>query len=164
VTGVLKFNDEEENEMSENVRVIEIDGVKVEVDLRSAKKIEHYRVGDRVKVLEKQYSSYKMQYGVIVDFALFKDHPSIEILCVDPHGYGDNIKFLSFNSESKDVEIAPLNYLDEAFAKENVVERFDRDIAKKEAEVLEAKKKRELFLRHFGKYFEAEKEELTNGV
>jgi hypothetical protein len=36
--------------MEENKRIVEIDGVKIEVDLRSAKRIDTFRVGDNVKV------------------------------------------------------------------------------------------------------------------
>lgn len=138
----------------ENVKIIEINGVKMEVDLRHAKKIEHYKVGDRVKVLKKEYQSWTEHYGVIVDFAAFGNRPTIEILCVKPHGYSSDMSFVSFNKETSDIEIAPLNYLDEVFAKENVVERFNREIEKQETELHAIMKKKELFLRHFAKFFE----------
>ena len=41
------------SELNEFEREIEIDGVKVAVDMRTVKKIDVYRVGDNVKVLKK---------------------------------------------------------------------------------------------------------------
>ncbi len=35
--------------MEENKRIIEVAGVKMEIDLRTAKKIENFKVGDNVK-------------------------------------------------------------------------------------------------------------------
>jgi hypothetical protein len=37
--------------------IIEVSGVKLEVDLRQARRIEEIRIGDRVKVLTKDYSA-----------------------------------------------------------------------------------------------------------
>ena len=43
--------------MSEdNKRIVEIDGVKIEVDLRKAKRVDSFQVGDNVKILEKKYN------------------------------------------------------------------------------------------------------------
>lgn len=43
--------------MSESKRIIEINGVKLDVDLSQCKVVENYKVGDAVKVLVKEYSS-----------------------------------------------------------------------------------------------------------
>ena len=57
----------------ENKRIIEINGVKLEVDMSTAKKIDEYRVGDNVKVLKKDYSgNYDVLAGVIVEFVNLK--------------------------------------------------------------------------------------------
>ena len=40
----------------EEKRIVEIDGVKIEVDLRTAKRVDSYKVGDNVKILEKEKS------------------------------------------------------------------------------------------------------------
>ena len=44
-------------------RIIEVNGVKLEVDMRYARKIEELRVGSRVKVLIKNYSRYSVYYA-----------------------------------------------------------------------------------------------------
>lgn len=148
--------------MNETTRIIEINGVKVEVDLRNAKVLTNYAVGDRCKVLTKNYSGYQAKYGVIVDISEFKQLPTIELLVVDPGGYQDALEFISFNAKTDEVEIAPLNYLDEFFAKETIIERFDRERSKLEKDLMDLERKRELFLRHFGKYFENKETEATN--
>jgi hypothetical protein len=50
----------------ETKRVIEINGVKMEVDMRYAKRVDELRIGSRVKVLIKEYSSYKIYLGVSI--------------------------------------------------------------------------------------------------
>ena len=40
----------------EEKRIIEVNGIKMEVDLRNAKRIDQFKVGDSVKVLVKSYS------------------------------------------------------------------------------------------------------------
>lgn len=42
--------------MEEYKKIVEINGIKMEVDMRHAKTIDTYKIGDRVKVLVKQYS------------------------------------------------------------------------------------------------------------
>ena len=42
--------------MSEK-RIIEINGVKLEVDLSQARVVENYRIGDNVKILQNEYGS-----------------------------------------------------------------------------------------------------------
>ena len=65
--------------MDETRRIVEIDGVKVEVDLRTAKRVDSFRVGDNVKILDKSYQDYKVKPGIIVDFAEFQELPTIVI-------------------------------------------------------------------------------------
>ena len=57
------------SELNEFEREIEIDGVKVAVDMRTVKKIDVYRVGDNVKVLRKSYKN-EVIVGKCVNFAL----------------------------------------------------------------------------------------------
>ena len=140
-----------------NKKIIEINGVKIEVDLRTAKKIDHYAIGDTVKVLKKKYSdSYTTRYGVIVDFGLFKKRPSIEILSIPSScSYGeDALQFDVFNADSEDLEIAPLSYLDEVFCKNNVIAVMDDEMDKAKLKLIDMEKKKELFMRYFGKYFQ----------
>ncbi|MHC4294732.1 MAG: hypothetical protein ACYSTL_04025, partial [Planctomycetota bacterium] len=58
-----------ESAEQDQIRVVEINGVKLEVDLRHAKVIDQFRVGDRVKVLKKKYEKvYESHPGAIIGF------------------------------------------------------------------------------------------------
>lgn len=140
---------------SQDYQVVEINGVKLEVDMRSARKIENYRIGDRVKVLIKDYSSYKPCPGVIVAFDLFEKMPTITVAYIDDK-YGDtDIKFAYIHGGEKnqdDPEIAPYND-DITVSKSDVIERINRDINKKQSEIEDLERKKSYFLKNFEKYF-----------
>jgi hypothetical protein len=142
--------------MSEK-RIIEINGTKFEVDTSNLQVIENYRIGDRIKVLLKEYGdSYKPCPGVIVGFEPFEKHPTIVIAYLKTGGYGDKspLKILFFNSETENVEICQMVGKELPFEKANVLELMDREILKTEQEVIDLKRRREYFLTEFGKYFE----------
>lgn len=141
--------------MEDTKRIVEIGGIKVEVDLRDCKVIENYKVGDQVKVLIKTYSEYKSFPGVIIGFDDFEKHPGILIAYLDSSYSGAEVKFLCFNSESKDTEICPLNKLDKFFSKADALEKLDKQINVKENELAELNQKRKYFESTFHKYFEA---------
>lgn len=135
-------------------RVIEIDGVKLEIDLRQAKKVENFKVGDTVKLLKKEYDSYKVHTGIIVGFDEFKTTPTIIIAYLEVGYNTAEIKFAYLNKESKGLEIATINEWDIPYSKQDVLDKLDRSIEKKEEELREAKSKKEVFLKLFGQYFE----------
>lgn len=138
-------------------QTIEINGVKLEVDMRTARKIESYRIGDRVKVLVKEYSSYKPYPGVIVAFDMFRKLPTITVAYLDIGYSGTEVKFVYINGTEKDdesrPELAPYNddiHVDKA----DVIERLDKEIDKKKEEIVDLERKKAYFLKNFNKYFE----------
>ena len=136
----------------ENKRIVEINGVKIEVDLRTAKQVASYKVGDRVKVLVKNYSgSYTVSHGIIVAFDEFIARPSITI-CHLTNDYSPDLKFVTLNKDSKDVEIAPCND-DVLIEKGEVVEKINRSIETKKAEIIDLESKRNYFEQRFGAWF-----------
>ena len=140
--------------MSEDTkRIIEIAGVKVEIDLREAKTIETYRVGDPVKLLKKGYGdSWICSPGVIIGFAAFQNRPALEILYIsDVSGAG--IQVATLTQDSKDIEIAPFNGYEAAWTRTDILGKLDRELLCKEEEVRLLKSKREAFVRCFGKFF-----------
>lgn len=139
--------------MENTKEIIEINGIKFEVDLRSAKRIEEYHVGDVVKVLIKQYGSYKSCAGTIVGFDAFKELPTIIVAYVDSDYNSMDIKFIYYNAETKDVEICLADKNDLTFTKETVIDRMNQDISKKKAEIAEIEKKRDFFINNFSKCF-----------
>ena len=135
-------------------RIIEVNGVKLEIDLRTAKRIDTFKVGDSVKVLKKQYSDYKSYLGMIVGFDEFEKLPTLIVAYLSPEYSSASIEFVYFNSESKDVEICGVNEWDIPYSKSDILEKMNREISKKEEEVRELKQKLNYFTNMFGRYFE----------
>jgi hypothetical protein len=136
--------------MSETT-VIEINGVKLEVDLRHAKRVDQFRIGDRVKVLKKEYSDTFASYpGVIVGFDDFKNLPTI-VVCYLKTGYNAEVRFGYMNREAKDIEICHTSQADD-LSKSFIVETLDREILKKRAELEELEAKKAFFLANYEAY------------
>ena len=139
---------------NENKRIIEVNGIKMEIDLRNAKVIENYKVGDYVKILLKEYQSYKSYVGNIIGFDNFENHPTIVVAYLKNEYSQASIDFVYYNSETKDIELTGLNDWDIPLTKSNVLELFNREINKKEQELKELKNKEQVFEKLFGKFFE----------
>lgn len=140
-----------ENEMK---RIVEIGGVKVEVDLRTAKRVDSFKVGDPVKVLIKEYANYSSYFGMIVGFDEFQKLPTMIVAYIKASSYEAAMQIVYLNNETKDVEICPHDFCDLGFEKGDVLEQFERQLTKKEEEIRELNRKRSYFLNRFGKYFE----------
>lgn len=141
--------------MDKQTTIIEINGFKLEVDLRSAKRIDELKIGSRVKCLEKPgYGEMKTSPGVIVGFEPFPSLPTIVVAYLDI-GYGSpGLKFKSFNAQTKDFEVvADLDNNALEINRDETLAHFDREIGKKEAELREAREKLAFFEGHFGRYF-----------
>ena len=142
---------------NEFIREIEINGIKVEVDLRTCKRIDTFKIGDNVKVLKKQYGEeYTVYSGVIVDFVNFKERPSLVVAYFDNSYSGVNIKFETITKDSKDIEIAPCLPHEMKLNKDRVIDKFDIEIAAKEREADELRQKKQYFIDNFEKFFEEE--------
>ena len=149
--------------MGAEKRIIEIDGVKVEVDLRQAKRVDSFRVGDNIKILEKDSSDYKVKPGIIVDFAEFNSLPTIVIAVFEVGSYWNtpSIKFIYFNEKTADkVEMVPASEDEIKLSKDGVIEKFEREIQKKKNEYTDLQNQLEYFKKHFLKECkEGEKDE-----
>lgn len=142
--------------MEESKRIIEIDGVKVEIDLRIAKRVDSFKVGDNIKILDKEYDTYKVKPGIIVDFAEFQELPTIVIAVFEEGSWSStpNISFIYYNKNtSKKVEIVSCSEDEIKVSKEGVIERFEREIQKKKNEYEDLKNKLEYFKTHFLKVY-----------
>ena len=145
------------SELKEFEREIEIDGVKVAVDMRTVKKIDVYRVGDNVKVLKKSYDTYHTYSGVIVDFVNFKELPAIVVAYFVQDYSSTSIEFETITKDTKDIEIAPCLPHELSINKNRVIDKFNYEIEQQQHKVDELKAKRDYFLENFGKFFEEEK-------
>lgn len=137
--------------------LIEINGIKMEVDLRSARRVDTLRVGDRVKVLVKTYTDYVVHAGTIVGFDAFEKLPTITIAYVQAsYGSSPEIKFVAFNAQCKDVEIVKSIDNDTLDLDKNfILDAFANQIAAKREEIDTLERKREFFINAFGAYWQA---------
>lgn len=142
--------------MEDTKRTIEINGIKVEVDLSTAKRIDEFRVGDNVKILRKGYQSYEVLNGVIVQFVNFKELPTIQIAVFKQDYNGSKIEFINYNANTTDVEMTLCSEHELRLEKNSVMDRFNQEITKKQGEVEDLIAKRDWFQKYFDKYFEAE--------
>ncbi|MED5549760.1 MAG: hypothetical protein VX529_10410 [Pseudomonadota bacterium] len=136
----------------ETKRIIEIEGVKIEVDLRTARRIEELKIGSRVRVLTKDYGGHKVSTGVIIGFEQFKKLPTLIVATVNPNSYStDNpMQIVHYNADSKDTEIVGAADDDFEFDGDLVERQFDRLERKHEAELQKARDQRAWFRQHFG--------------
>ena len=152
----MKTNQYEDTHMETATTIIEINGVKMEVDLRHAKIVhENIKVGSKVKLLEKSaYSAPSVHPGVVVGFEPFTDLPTIIVAYVKI-GYGEGgLNFAYINAQSVEKwdmvpsldDELPINQAD-------VLGSFEREAAKSRAVLNDIEAKRDYFLRHFNQYF-----------
>ena len=139
----------------EEKRIVEIDGVKIEVDLRTAKRIDTFRVGDNVKVLCKKYNGeFEVKPGIITDFANFKEKPTIVVAVFNEGSWSSSpsIEFIHIYEGMEDkYEIVYTSDEDLRLTKDGVIEKFEREIAKKRNEAQDLENQLNYFIKHFVK-------------
>jgi hypothetical protein len=146
--------------MNENRMVIEVNGVKLDVDLRTARRIDTLQVGSRVKVLTKPTyeNTWKVRPGIVAGFEPFQKLPTIVVAVLDIAWDSAKLDFIVYNSDSKDVEIIAAVDNDELEVNRGDVNaRFDREIATKEKEIDDLQRRRAWFEQNFAAYFRPEK-------
>ena len=137
--------------MNEHVRTIEIEGQKFEIDTRTAKKIEVFRVGDKVRLLTKSYSGFETHPAVIVGIDAFKNLPTVVVAYIDNIlSSGGEIKIAYINSQSKDTELCPMCEDDLLPTQATILAYFNQAIEKKQGEMEGIVAQKEYFLRMYG--------------
>lgn len=143
----------------EHIRTIEVEGHKFEVDLRSAKRIDCFRVGDRVKILTKDYTGHKVHPGCIVGIDAFESLPTIVIAYIeDPlsfSGDGGKVAFAYLNADSKDMELIPMAEDDFMPTQQTIMTYFERAIEVQVSALEKLRERKEYFLRQYGTAFGA---------
>jgi hypothetical protein len=146
--------------------VIEVNGVKMEVDLRHAKIIhQNVKVGTKVKILAKStYDSAAVYPGVVVGFEPFKDLPTIIVAYLN-HSYSTaELKFAYVNAKSSDKwDIVPSVDDELPIDRADVLAVFERQMQQKRNEIADLEGKRDFFLRHFNEFF-ADKHEAESAA
>lgn len=140
----------------EEKKIIEINGVKLEVDLRSARRIDEFKVGDTVKVLDNRNNKNEMRTGVITDFANFKDLPTIMVAIYKAGSYWEkpSIEFVPYNADTEGIEIVGVSAEEVIVSRDTITQRFDDEIIKKRDELNDLIIKRDTFVKYFGKHNE----------
>ncbi len=139
--------------MSEKT-VIEVNGVKLEIDMRYARRIEEMQIGQRVKVLKKVYDGHSVYPGVIVGFEPFAKLPTIVVAYVENSWDKADIKFMHYNSGSKECELVAAADPDFELDKERINKVFDRQVAGKQREIEEIEERRRYFETNFRAYWQ----------
>lgn len=144
-------------EPQEGKTIIEINGVKLEIDLRQAKRVESLRVGDKVKILHTpEYGAPAVYPGVIVGFEPFESLPTIVIAYVENKGWGSDpakIEFLYYNTKSKGFEVI-VTTDDVKLDRENAIQSFERKEQKLLNDLEELRQMRAYFERNFSVFWE----------
>lgn len=139
--------------MNENIRTIEVNGVKLEVDMRYARRIDTFKVGDTVKVLDKRNDKNEMRSGVITDFANFKELPTMMIAVYKNGDYWSKptIEFIPYNADTEGIEIVGVSAEEIIVSRDTIVQKFDDEIQKKRDELSDLIIKRDTFVKYFGR-------------
>lgn len=134
-------------------QTIEINGVKMQVDLRHARRIEELRIGDKVRVLTKTYSSHEVFSGVVVGFEPFEKLPTIIIAYMKVAYNEVDLKFVHWNANSKDIEVVKAIDDDLDLNKADMLKYFDRERAKLDRDLAALEERRSYFLDKFAAYW-----------
>lgn len=144
--------------MTSETTIVEVNGVKMEIDLRQAKVVhQNIKVGTKVKVLEKGgYSGPVVYPGIVAGFEPFKDLPTIIVAYFKSDYSSASVSFAYINSKSAEKwDLVPAVDDELPIAKGDALRHFDKEIEKKHAEIRDLEEKRAYFLRTFGQFFEA---------
>lgn len=146
-------------------KIIDIKGVKLEVDLREAVRVDRLAVGTRVKVLKKNYSDYKVLHGVIVGFEPFAKLPTVIVAAALIEYNSAKMEFIYYNEQTKDVEIVAS--MDDdllGLDKPTFLKALDREIAKFETEKQEVMARKAYFLKNFSQYWKSVESDVADAL
>ena len=138
--------------MDNNKRIVEVNGVKIEVDMRYARRIDEFKVGDTVKVLDRRNDRNDLRSGVITDFAEFKDLPTIMVAVYKPSDYwsAPSIEFIPYNANTEGIGIVAVSQEEIMVSKDTIVDNFNDQIERKRNEMNDLIVKRDTFVKYFG--------------
>ncbi len=145
-------------ETNEEKTIVEINGIKMEVDLRTAVKIENFQVGSKVKILISENEKSEVYPGIVIGFENFKSLPTVVIAYLKSDYWASDVKFIYFNSETKNTELilADTKYL--PIEKSEVLRKMNKEIENKENELKDLEAKKVYFENNFGVYFDDSEE------
>lgn len=134
---------------------IEVNGIKMEVDLRHAKRVEEVRVGSRVKIVDADNTGQAVHHGLVIGFEPFTDFPTIIVAYIETGWGGSEVKFAYINSKNKKWSMI-VAIDDDQFDldKQEINASFDKKIETKQNEIKELQEKKDYFNKKFQSYWE----------
>jgi hypothetical protein len=135
--------------MSEDKRIVEINGVKIEIDMSTVKVISEFRIGDNVKILRNN----QVFAGVIVEFLNFKELPTVVVAIFKDDYWGAMIEFLTFNAKTEGIEMVPCLQHELKLSKDRVIDQINKKITKAQNEVDSLMDTKEYFIKNFKQHF-----------
>lgn len=144
--------------MNEQVQTVTINGIKMDVDLRTAVRVDTVKVGTHVKVLIKDsYGEPKVRPGVVVGFEPFATLPTIVVCYIDVTWDSAKLEFAAINDKTKDkYEMVVSVDNDIGFTKQDVLSKMEMERQALVDKLAELRRKKLYFLEHFNKYFAPE--------
>jgi hypothetical protein len=142
--------------MNAETTIIEVNGVKMEIDLRHAQIVhQNIKVATKVKILAKStYETATVYPGVVVGFEPFKDLPTIIVAYLNQSYSSAELKFAYINAKSSDKwDIVPSVDDELPIDRADVLGVFERQIQQKQNEIRDIEGKRDFFLKHFNEFF-----------
>lgn len=126
----------------------------MELDTRVAVRADVIKVGSRVKLLKKEYTSHKVLHGIIIGFEPFKDLPTIIVAAVDLSYSDATVNFVYINEKTEDYQmVVALDDDHAALDKTEFCKIIDRKITAKQAEIRELEDRKAFFLDKFQTYW-----------
>lgn len=141
---------------NEHMQIVEINGVKMEVDTRQARVVhQNLKIGSAVKVLVKQsYGDPSVYQGVVVAFDMFPELPTITVAYITSDYTGAELKFAHINAKSVErFSMVPCMDDELPLHKDDLIASFGRKITELERQIRDVEAKREYFLKHFDQFF-----------
>lgn len=138
----------------EDKQIIEVNGIKMEVDMRHATRVDTFRVGSKVNVLIKEsYGDPSIKPGVVVGFEPFETLPTIIVAYLNITYNEAKLEFAYINAKNEKHEI--VHTIDDfiPIKKADVLEYFNIEKQKLQESKNELERKENYFLKHFNKYF-----------
>ena len=140
----------------QQTQIVEINGIKMEVDLRHARVIhDNLRIGTKVKIMVKNsYGSPVVHPGVIVGFEPFRDMPTIVVAYLVLSYSEAKLEIATINSKTAETySLVPAVDDDLPIDRAQVMSHFEREILKKRREIEDIMHRRDFFTRNFALYF-----------
>lgn len=141
--------------MSEQKRIVEVNGMKLEVDMREAVRIDTFKVGTKIQVLEKgNYgNNYTMYPGMIVGIAEFRSKVGILIAYIENCYNGGKLKYATITEDSTNIEIiaAEEEAVMRLFTYDDMIRNMSNEIEDLELKLKKIKSDKQFFEDNFGK-------------